>query len=116
LARDLLDDPDFRPIVERDLSDGQHRNPTGHPSYFTTAFFHHPDELQSEVREAGFAVDRLCGIEGPTWILPDLNRRWSDESRRRLWMQLLERVECEASLLGASSHLLAVGRRNEDGE
>ncbi len=111
MARDLLDDPDFRPIVERDLSEGQHRNTTDHPSYFTTAFFHHPDELRSELECAGLDVESIRGIEGPTWILPDVAKRWEDEKRRELWMQLLEKVETESSLLGVSAHLLAVGRK-----
>src|SRR5690606_11227533 len=52
LASDFLDDPAFVRIVEQDLRSGQHRNPANHPAYFTTAYFHHPDELQDEVRAA----------------------------------------------------------------
>jgi SAM-dependent methyltransferase len=39
LYQGWLDDPLFRPIVERDLADGQHRNPdpVGRPEFFTTA-------------------------------------------------------------------------------
>ena len=40
LLRGSLDDPAFEAIVERDLRDGQHRNPTGRPEWFTTAYFH----------------------------------------------------------------------------
>src|SRR5436309_8989999 len=35
LARDLLQDPRFTQIVEQDLHDGQHRNPTDRLDYFT---------------------------------------------------------------------------------
>ena len=46
-----LDDPDFRPIVDQDLQDGQHRNPdpVGRPEFFTTAYFHTPDGLAAEI-------------------------------------------------------------------
>jgi hypothetical protein len=39
LYRDWLDDPDFRPILDQDLVDGQHRNPdpVGRPEFFTIA-------------------------------------------------------------------------------
>lgn len=37
LAQGHLFDPRFRVIVERDLVDGQHRNPTDEPAWFTTA-------------------------------------------------------------------------------
>src|SRR5204862_445674 len=59
LVRGFLHDEQFVRIVERDLKDGQHRNPTEHPAYFTTAFFHHPDELRAEVEEAGFRLELL---------------------------------------------------------
>src|SRR5918994_4554119 len=53
LARNLLDDSRFERIVQRDLRDGQHRNPTDRLDYFTTAFFHRPDELAQEIQAAG---------------------------------------------------------------
>ena len=37
LARDLFQDPRFTEIADRDLLDGQHRNPTERLDYFTTA-------------------------------------------------------------------------------
>jgi len=42
--------------------DGQHRNPANHPSYFTTAYFHHPAELEAEVKEA---PDEGCACRKP---------------------------------------------------
>ncbi len=44
LYQGWLDDPDFRPIVDQDVTDGQHRNPdpVGRPEFFTTAYFHTP--------------------------------------------------------------------------
>lgn len=70
LARGHLQDPRFAAIVDADLRDGQHRNATDRPDWFTTAYFHRPDELRDEVAEAGFAVQGVFGIEGPGWILP----------------------------------------------
>ncbi|MHC4472175.1 MAG: class I SAM-dependent methyltransferase [Planctomycetota bacterium] len=111
LARRLLDDPEFRAIVARDLEEGQHRNPTDDPEYFTTAFFHHPDELADEVREAGFEHETTLGVEGPAWILGDLDEHLSDPERRDRLLDIVRRIEREPTLLGASAHLLAVGRK-----
>jgi SAM-dependent methyltransferase len=105
----FLADPAFRAIVERDLVDGQHRNPTSH-DYFTTTFFHHPDELRAEVLDAGFSLDALLGVEGPAWALPDLAARWADPERRREILAAARAVESEPSLLGFHAHILAVGR------
>ena len=48
LARKLTLDPAFVQIRDRDLVDGQHRNNSNHPDYFTTAYFHRPEDLQAE--------------------------------------------------------------------
>src|SRR4029453_27280 len=64
LARGRLDEPGFAAIVHRDLSDGQHRNPTRRPEWFTTAYFHLPDELATEVADAGLRLRALLAVEG----------------------------------------------------
>jgi ubiquinone/menaquinone biosynthesis C-methylase UbiE len=110
LLRGFLEDPGFEEIVERDVREGQHRNPTGRLKWFTTAYFHHPEELRDEVIEAGFVVETLVGIEGPGWVLPDLDSWLKDPPRRSRLLEAVRRVEKEPSLLGASAHILLVGR------
>jgi SAM-dependent methyltransferase len=111
LFRGALGDPAFAAIVERDLVDGQHRNPTPRPEWFTTAFFHHPEELKGEVAAAGLGLEELVGLEGPAWLLPDLEGRWAEAGRRERILGAARAVEREPSLLGLSAHLLAVARR-----
>ena len=111
LARDLLRDERFAAIVEDDLRDGQHRNPTGQLDYFTTAYFHRPDDLRAEVVESGLVVDGLFGIEGPGWMLPDIDARLSDSRRRADLLRVARVCESEPSMLGVSPHLLVVGRK-----
>jgi len=60
----------------------QHRNPTGRPEWFTTAYLHLPEEVRDEVVEAAFEVEALVGIEGPVWVLPDLDHWLEDPARR----------------------------------
>jgi ubiquinone/menaquinone biosynthesis C-methylase UbiE len=64
---DWLDDPVFRAIVDRDLAEGQHRNPdpAGRPGFFTTASFHTAAGLADEVRQSGFTDAEVYGVEGP---------------------------------------------------
>ena len=111
LARDLLQDPRFREIVRRDLEEGQHRNPTERPDYFTTAYFHRPDEIKAEVEAAGFTDTRIYGIEGPGWLFPDVADRMKDPRRRDELLQVAGLLESEPFLLGSSAHLLAVGQK-----
>jgi SAM-dependent methyltransferase len=111
LARDLLQDPRFALIVEQDLRDGQHRNPTDRLDYFTTAYFHRPEELADEVLAAGLALTGVYGLEGPGWILPDVAERMADPQRRATLLDVARMLETEPSVLGSSAHLLAVAQR-----
>lgn len=111
LFRGLLDDPEFVGIVQRDLMDGQHRNPTNHPAYFTTAFFHHPEELKAEIEEAGLLCDRTLAIEGPGWILQNFEGHWDDRERRERLLDALRWLEDEPSLIGVSAHIMVVARK-----
>ena len=103
----------FGNIRREDLEDGQHRNPTGHPHYFTTAYFHHPDELRAEIEDAGLAFMHLLGIEGPGWLLHDFAAHWDDPDRRERLLGVVRAFEGEPSLAGASSHLMVVGKKLE---
>jgi ubiquinone/menaquinone biosynthesis C-methylase UbiE len=111
LARKRSVDPTFVRIRDQDLIDGQHRNPTNHPEYFTTAFFHRPEDLQSELEEAGYREVTVLGVEGPAWILPDFDARWADEGLRKDIMDVARALEAAPSALGVSAHLLGVGRK-----
>ena len=111
VARDLFQDPRFAAIVEQDLRDGQHRNPTERVDYFTTAYFHRPEELADEVRAAGLTLVGVYGVEGPGWILPDLSARMADPKQRAALLQVARMLEAEPAVLGSSAHLLAVAQR-----
>lgn len=111
LARELLRDREFARIVEQDLLDGHHQNPTERLDYFTTAYFHRAEDLRREVIEAGFGVEGLYGVEGPGWILPDLVERWNDPDRREIILQVARVLESEPSVIGCSAHLIVVGRK-----
>jgi len=111
LARGFFQDQAFREIVDADLRSGVHRNPTANPDYFTTAYFHRPEELAAEIAEAGFANVRTFGIEGPACSAPRLREAWNDPTQRQKLLEFLTRTEQEPSLQGASAHLLAIAEK-----
>jgi ubiquinone/menaquinone biosynthesis C-methylase UbiE len=108
---EYLEDPRFAALAARDLRDGQHRNPTGHLAYFTTAYLHPPEELREECMAAGLIHEATLAVEGPGWLLSDLDARLADEHRRALLLSALTALEAQPALLGASAHLLVVARR-----
>ena len=96
---------------DRDLADGQHRNETDDANYFTTAYFHRPEDLFQELESAGFGDVQVFGVEGPGWMLSDLDARWENAPLKRDLLDVALALECEPSILGASAHLLGVGRK-----
>jgi ubiquinone/menaquinone biosynthesis C-methylase UbiE len=111
LARKLSLDPRFVEIRDRDLADGQHRNDTGNLDYFTTAYFHRPEDLRSEMEATDFRDVRILGVEGPAWMLQDFEARWDDPAMRTDLIAVARALESEPSIIGASAHLLGIGRK-----
>lgn len=106
----VFEDPAFFAVVQEDLRSGRHRNPTGRLEYFTNAFFHRAEELESELLSCGFTGVAVYAVEGPGALLCDFERRWADEAAREVLLETVRAVEREPSLLGASPHWLAVAR------
>jgi SAM-dependent methyltransferase len=111
LARRLALDPQFVRIRDQDLIDGQHRNPTNTLDYFTTAYFHRPEDLHAELEEAGFSDVTVMGVEGVAWMFADFESRWADEALRQDILSIARALEAEPSIVGASAHLLGIGRK-----
>ena len=107
-------DPGFIKIASRDLREGQHRNPNEHPAYFTTAYLHRPEELKSEIKAVGFALEGLFGIQGPAWLLQNLEEQWADLNRRERLLNIARSLESESSVIGVSAHIMAIARKTED--
>lgn len=110
LARGFLFDPEFQRIVSADLASGQHRNDGDHPHWFTTGYFHHPGELRQECLDAGLSLLDVVGVEGLAGWLPQLTDRWDHPADLDVVLRFTRAVENEPSLLGLSSHLIAITR------
>lgn len=106
-----LADPRFAAMVERDVLEGVHRNPEpeAHPEWFTTAYFHRPDDLRAELEAAGFTVEALLAVEGPASYRHEIDA-WMADERREPALAAIRRVETDPGVLAVSSHVLAVGR------
>jgi ubiquinone/menaquinone biosynthesis C-methylase UbiE len=110
LSRGFLFDPKFRRIVESDLAEGQHRNPDNRPHWFTTAYFHEPEQLRSELERADLDVVEVVGLEGLAGWLGNLGERWETDDGRESILYSARTIESTPCLLGLSAHLLAITR------
>ena len=76
ISRGFIDDPEFVDILRHDLEEGQHRGVPSTTRYFTTAFFHRPDEVAAEISESGFRQRVSTRCRGRLSSPPTLKRVW----------------------------------------
>ncbi len=112
-CKDRLDNSVSRDIVKNDLETGCHRNPTDNLEFFTDAYLHRPEELVSEVVEAGFQHQATLAIQGPAWLFRSVESYWADPDQRAAVLDFIRKVEAEPSILGISSHILAIGTKSD---
>ncbi|HTX93271.1 MAG TPA: class I SAM-dependent methyltransferase [Anaerolineales bacterium] len=91
---------------EKLLATGIHDSGEG----FADAYFAHPDEVIPLGESAGFTTLRLMGCEGILAEREDYVNSLTGPARQ-LWLDFNYRFAQEPSLLGASDHLLYVGRK-----
>jgi ubiquinone/menaquinone biosynthesis C-methylase UbiE len=111
MLRGIVDAPGFLPLLRDDLTTGTRRATQHLPFGFTTCYFHRPEEIAAEVADAGLTLVDLLPVEGMAYWIPDLRERLSDPDKRAVVLELVERIEREPALLGATAHLLAVARK-----
>jgi len=91
---------------EAEVTTGRHERPAGWRSGgFITTFFHHPSVLTAELREGGFACERVLGVHGPAWNVPDFAASWDNPAHRNVMLQIARLTENEPVL---SPHMMAV--------
>jgi S-adenosylmethionine-dependent methyltransferase len=86
---------------------GRHDNGDG----FTRAHFAHPDELEPLMRSAGLHTQGIYGLE---CILGSHDKEINQLSGADwdFWVELIWRMSPDASLLGNSDHVMAVGKKD----
>jgi len=111
LMEGYFQDPAFREIMQGDLQDGHHQNPTQNPLYFTDTFLHHPKELKAEVAAAGFECQALVAIESISYMMKDFKTNWEDSHYRAFLLEIISQIDQESSLIGASPHIMCVATK-----
>ena len=105
LIRGWVWDQAYLEMISQELATGQHRQPPGWPDLFTTAFFHHPDELKEELEEGGIVHEATVAVQGPAWMVPDFAASWQDGTRRDVILRVARMMENEPAI---SPHMMAV--------
>lgn len=107
----LRNDPDWmdeaddvRSILERG------RDPEDYPRGGFRGYFATAEEIPPLHETIGFETLVFAGLE-PAISADDESYNQLEDKHRKLWLDVLERISTEPSLIGASRHLLYVGRK-----
>ena len=100
-------DAAYAEMITQEMTTGQHRRPANWRT-FTTAFFHHPDQLQEELEAAGMCHEGTFGLQGIGWLVPDFEACMEDDGRREAILRIARQMEKDPVL---SPHHLAVARK-----
>ena len=107
-CKGLLDRPEIWSDFTQNIETGLSQDPGKGDDGGFWAYFHHPEELRAELRDAGFNDIELLGVEGFGWLLGDLEQRMISPDPLLRAIRLTER---DPSILGCSAHILGVGTR-----
>lgn len=100
----IEDQEEVRSILEHG------KDPHGYPHAGFRGYFSRVSEIAPLHEEAGFETITLAGVE-PAISAEDESYNRLTGQRRRLWLELLFEVSTEESTIGASRHLLYIGRK-----
>jgi SAM-dependent methyltransferase len=78
--------------------------------FLSMSYCHRANELRDEVAAAGLSVEAVYGIEGPGFLVADIDTKWADSGTRKRLLWAARLLERETGLQEISGHLLAVAR------
>jgi 2-polyprenyl-3-methyl-5-hydroxy-6-metoxy-1,4-benzoquinol methylase len=109
--RDLVLDNRFFNSLVHDLKTGIHLNETDNLEYFTTAYFHIPKEIITEIAESGLQFEKLIPVESFGWIVKNFNEKEKDPNYMKKLLETIRMVEMNEDLIAISPHIIAVARK-----
>ncbi len=107
----VLDEVEFVNMIRGEIKQGQHIRPNKYPNFIARSYFHLPKEFENEIRNAGFIVEKNFAVEGPTWIVPTLDRLWESVDSKKTILDMARMVEEDENIMAMSPHFLTISRK-----
>jgi ubiquinone/menaquinone biosynthesis C-methylase UbiE len=111
--KDRIGDPGFVEIMLADMRDGKHLNPNRVEGYFTTAYFHRPDEMKTELETSGWQFEKSISIESFGGLIPGVEEKLSRPEYRELLLDAIREIETDQTISGIGAHLMGIGRKRK---
>ncbi len=98
-------------VIEKELATGIHHKVS---EGFDFGYLHTPSELKEEIRQNGFQSCSVLAIEGPVWHKGIMENLYRDQNAWEEFLTILETIESEESVVGASGHMMAVAKVHKE--
>jgi SAM-dependent methyltransferase len=108
----LLDESEFTEMLKTEITTGNHLpNESSKYRGIGHSFFHNPDVLKDELWAGGFTNNDVRGVIGPCWLIPNLDEVWKTPEKRESIMRIVRMCDKENGILGLSTHILSISRK-----
>ncbi len=108
LYKEVLDSK--KQVIKQELVTGVHHKIS---EGFDFGYLHTPSELKEEIQQSGFQNVSILAIEGPVWHKGIMANLYKDQNNWQELLTIIEKIEAEESILGASAHIMAIGSVGE---
>ncbi len=95
-------------VIEQDLLNGIHHKKVEAIDFL---YLHEPNELKEEIIKSGFKDLSIISIEGPVWQRDVVENLSKDSQNWLRLLHLLEKIEADEHIIGASAHIMAIGTK-----
>jgi ubiquinone/menaquinone biosynthesis C-methylase UbiE len=111
LLNGFIHSPEIFAMCKEELMSGIHTPPKSMPGVLPAAYFHHPNELKTELEEAGLSYLDTYAVEGLIWMDKNYFETRSDPKKKEAIMELMKITENDQSLLSLSPHMMIAGKK-----
>lgn len=94
-------------VIQQELITGIHHKIS---EGFDFGYLHTPSELKEEIQQSGFKNVSILAVEGPVWHKGIMANLYKDQNSWEDLLKIIEKIESEESITGASAHIMAIGK------
>ncbi len=97
-------------VIKQELMTGIHHKIS---DGFDFGYLHTPMELKEEIQQSGFKNVSILAVEGPVWHKGIMANLYKDQNNWQDLLTIIEKIETEESIIGASAHIMAIAHVGE---
>jgi len=89
---------DFIKMIRTEIATGHRVNAPEWLNTFNEAHFHLPNELQEEIENCGIKCEKILGVVGLSWLLPNIEKAFQDDEKKQRLLEAARLMENEPAI------------------